>query len=258
MDLHLTGKSILVTGGTRGIGGAIGLRAAEEGADVAICGRDAARLELALAALRQHGHRAFGTALEALTPGAVESFVDGAAAHFGRLDGVVANIGGTFGGNFLEATPEEWLKTLETNLVHAVRTIRAAVPHLQRSGGGSVVIIASISGSRPGPRSQYGAAKAGEIFVAQALARELAEQRIRVNAVSPGSIMFEGGSWAKRREQMPERLAEFIAKEFPWGRMGTLDEVADVATFLLSSRSTWINGTNIVVDGAQGAPSIRM
>jgi 3-oxoacyl-[acyl-carrier protein] reductase len=167
----------------------------------------------------------------------------------------VANVGGTVGGGLLESTPEEWLRTFDLNTFHAVRTIRAAVPHLAARGGGSIVIIASISGWKPGPRAQYGAAKAAEIFLSSALAWELAPQRIRVNTVSPGSVMFPGGGWERFQTANPERFAEFERREFPWGRLGSSDEVADVVTFLLSARAGWINGANIPVDGAQGRPT---
>ena len=135
------------------------------------------------------------------------------------------------------------------------KPIRAAVPHMQARGGGSAVTISSISGWKPGPSAQYGAAKAGEIFLAAALAWELAAQRIRVNTVSPGSIMFAGGGWSRFREREPDRFAEFQRREFPWGRLGTAEEVADVVVFVLSDRAAWINGANIAVDGAQGRPT---
>jgi len=258
MDLSLSGKVVLVTGGTRGIGHASALRAAEEGAHVGVCGRTKATLDAAVERLRTKGVKAHGVEVDVLAPGGVERFVDECAQALGRVDGVVANVGGTFGGNFLESTADEWVKTLEVNLVHAVRLLRAAAPHLAKAGGGSAVFIASISGSRAGPRAQYGAAKAAEISAAASLARELAPQRIRVNTVSPGSIMFDGGSWARRQQEMPEKIADFIRREFPWGRMGTLDEVANVVAFLLSPRSTWVNGTDVVVDGGQGYPSVRL
>lgn len=256
MDLGLKGKVALVTGGSRGIGRAIVGRLAAEGCAVAICGRNAETLEAALAELRQGGTTAHGVAADVTAPGEVERFVDEAAAALGGVDLLVANVGGTAGGSLLESTPEEWVQTFELNLFHAVRAIRAAVPYFERRGGGSVVTIASVSGVKPGPRAQYGAAKAGEIFLAGALALELAPKRIRVNTVSPGSIMFPGGGWAARRQREPEQFAEFERRELPWGRLGTAEEVADVVTFVLSERASWVNGANIAVDGAQGRPTM--
>lgn len=255
MDLRLEGKIGLVTGGSRGLGRATALRLAAEGAGVAICGRSVDTVESTLAELRARGGQAHGELADVTAPGEVERFVDASAAALGGLDLVVANVGGTAGGGLLESTPEEWLRTFDLNTFHAVRAIRAAVPHLAARGGGSIVIIASISGWKPGPRAQYGAAKAAEIFLSSALAWELAPQRIRVNTVSPGSIMFPGGGWERFRAANPERFAEFERREFPWGRLGSSDEVADVVTFLLSARAGWINGANIPVDGAQGRPS---
>jgi 3-oxoacyl-[acyl-carrier protein] reductase len=255
MDLGIEGKVGLVTGGSRGLGRATALRLAAEGARVAICGRNADTLESTLAELRSRGGQAHGELADVTVPGEVERFVDTSAAALDGLDLVVANVGGTVGGGLLESTPEEWLRTFDLNTFHAVRTIRAAVPHLAARGGGSIVIIASISGWKPGPRAQYGAAKAAEIFLSSALAWELAPQRIRVNTVSPGSIMFPGGGWDRFQAASPERFAEFERREFPWGRLGSSDEVADVVTFLLSARAGWINGANIPVDGAQGRPT---
>jgi 3-oxoacyl-[acyl-carrier protein] reductase len=255
VDLGLAGKIGLVTGGSRGLGRATALRLAAEGAQVAICGRNADTVEATLAELRAQGGQAHGELADVTAPGEVERFVDASAAALGGLDLVVANVGGTVGGSLLESTPEDWARTFDLNAFHAVRAIRAAVPHLAARGGGSIVIIASISGWKPGPRAQYGAAKAAEIFLSGALAWELAPQRSRVNTVSPGSIMFPGGGWERFRAANPERFAEFERREFPWGRLGRSDEVADVVTFLLSERAGWINGANIPVDGAQGRPT---
>jgi 3-oxoacyl-[acyl-carrier protein] reductase len=255
LDLGLTGKIGLVTGGTRGIGRAIALRLATEGVHVGICGRSTDTLESALAELRATGVQAHGVIADVTAAGEVERFVDESAAALGGLDFVVANVGGSSGRGLLEATPEDWARTFDMNLFHAVRTIRAAVPHFEARGGGSAVSISSISGWKPGPTAQYGAAKAGEIFLAGALAWELAPLRIRVNTVSPGSILFPGGGWERFRERDAERFAEFERREFPWGRLGTVNEVADVVVFVLSERASWINGANIPVDGAQGRPS---
>jgi len=255
VDLGLAGKIGLVTGGSRGIGRATALRLAHEGVDVAICGRTAETLERTLSELRATGVRAHGVIADVTAAGEAERFVDESAAQLGGVDLVIANVGGSAGRGLLESTPEDWLQTFEQNLFHAVRSIRAAVPHMQARGGGSAVSIASISGWKPGPTAQYGAAKAGEIFLAGALAWELASSRIRVNTVSPGSIIFPGGGWARFRERDADRFAEFERREFPWGRLGTAEEVADVVVFVLSQRASWINGANIAVDGAQGRPS---
>jgi 3-oxoacyl-[acyl-carrier protein] reductase len=255
VDLGLTGRVGLVTGGSRGIGRAIALRLAAEGVKVSICGRNADTIDATRAELQAQGVASHGVVADVTRPGEVARCVDESAAALGGADLLVANVGGTAGQDLLASTPEDWVRTFDLNLFHAVRAIRAAVPHMQRAGGGSIVSIASISGWKPGPRAQYGAAKAGEIFLAGALAWELGAQRIRVNTVSPGSIMFPGGGWDRFRAERGERFAEFERREFPWGRLGTAEEVADVVVFLLSERAAWINGANIAVDGAQGRPS---
>ena len=168
---------------------------------------------------------------------------------------LVCNVGGASGGSTLDATDEEWHATLDVNLMHSVRTIRAAVPHMKERGGGSIVIVSSISGWKPGPDAQYGSAKAAEIFLSSALAWELAEHHIRVNALSPGSIYFPGGDWATFEAEEPELYANFLANELPERRLGTDREVAEVISFLCSTRSRWVNGTMIPVDGGQGRPT---
>jgi 3-oxoacyl-[acyl-carrier protein] reductase len=255
VDLGLTGKVAAITGGSRGIGRCIALRLAAEGAQVAICGRTPETIERTLSELREGNARAHGVVADVTQPGQVERFVDEVAAQLGGVDLVVANVGGSSGGELVASSPEDWLRTFDLNLFHAVRMIRASVPHMQSRGGGSAVSIASISGWKPAPRAQYGAAKAAEIFLAGALAWELAPHRIRVNTVSPGSILFHGGGWERVRANEPERFNEFERREFPWGRLGTPEEVADVVAFVLSERGNWINGANIPVDGAQGRPS---
>jgi 3-oxoacyl-[acyl-carrier protein] reductase len=155
-----------------------------------------------------------------------------------------------------ETTGADWATTFALNTGHAATLARAATPHLRARGGGALLLISSISGHRPQPRSQYAAAKAAMSHLAASLARELAGDGIRVNALSPGSILFPGGSWDRRREADPEALAAWVERELPFGRLGTLDEVADVAAFLLSARASWVSGADLVVDGAQNAPSM--
>jgi 3-oxoacyl-[acyl-carrier protein] reductase len=255
MDLGLAGKIALVSGGTRGLGWATVERLAAEGCAIGLCSRSAEAVQVRTTALQRMEVRAHGVVADVTQPGDVERFVEECAAALGGVDLLVANVGGSSGGALLETTREDWIRTFDLNLFHAVQSIRAAVPHMQRRGGGSVAIIASISGSKPAPRGQYGAAKASEIFLAGALAWELADHKIRVNAVSPGSIMFPGGGWERFEANNPDQFQAFAEREFPWGRLGRAEEVADVVAFVLSERANWINGANIPVDGAQGRPN---
>lgn len=252
MDLQLVGKAALVTGGSRGIGRAIALGLAAEGCSVGICGRDLDDLNRTAGELRNHRATACSIIADVGQEDEVERFITEAAATLGRVDLLVVNAGSNAGERrFIDSTPQEWRRTFELNLGHAARAVRACVPHMKRAGGGAVVIIASISGWKPAPYPQYGAAKAAEIYLAVELGRELAAERIRVNAVSPGSIMSPGGDWDSFRDRAPERFEQFIERDFPLGRLGTPEEVADVVTFLLSDRASWISGAHICVDGAQ-------
>ena len=124
---------------------------------------------------------------------------------------------------------------------------------MRKRGGGSIVFLSSISGWIPqlAGSSQYGASKAAQIFMAEPLAIELIHDHIRVNVVSPGSIVFDGGGWDLRRINEPEAYAAYERDGFPEGRLGTPEEVADVAVFLASERSRWVNGENIRADGLE-------
>lgn len=252
VDLGLAGKAAVITGGSRGIGRAIALRLASEGCSVGICARNAEDINRVVDEVRAQGVTACGVIADVGREGDIEHFVEEAAATFGRVDLLVANAGPHLGGRLVKSTPDDWREAFEVHVIHAARAIRACVPHMKQVGGGAAVIIASISGWKPAPRPQYGAAKAAEIYLAMELGRELAHERIRVNAVSPGSILFPGGGWESLRERDPERVKRFIERDFPLGRLGTPEEVADVVTFLLSERASWISGTQVCVDGAQG------
>ena len=258
MDLGLHGRRALITGGSRGIGFAVADALAADGTAVGLVARDAAGLAAAAERLAPRGVPVATAVADVTDTPALKRAVDDIAAALGGLDHLVANAGGTVGrGNLTSAGDGDFTATYALNAGHAAELIRAGLAHLQAAGGGAVVIVSSITGLRPAPRTAYAAAKAAEIHLAATAAQELAPAGIRVNAVSPGSIMFPGGGWDTFRQEHPEDFAAFLASQFPFGRLGRPEEVADVVTFLLSARASWITGANIVVDGGQLYPSAR-
>jgi 3-oxoacyl-[acyl-carrier protein] reductase len=258
MDLGLRGRRALITGGSRGIGFAVAEALAAEGAAVGLVARDTAGLAEAAERLKSQGNTVATAAADVTDTSQLKQAVADIATALGGLDRLVANAGGTVGrGNLTSAGDGDFTATFALNAGHAAELIRAGLPHLRAAGGGAVVIISSVTGMRPAPRTAYAAAKAAEIHLAATAAQELAPAGVRVNCVSPGSIMFPGGGWDSFEQANPEDFATFLDTQFPFGRLGRLAEVADVVTFLLSDRASWVSGANVAVDGAQIYPSAR-
>ncbi len=250
MDLGLTGKVALVTGSSRGIGRGIATRLVEEGADVVFSARGAEALDTAVRDATGPG-RAHGVVADVTSPEGAAAVVAAAVETFGGLDVVVNNVGGSGARTIDELDVDDLTDVLGRNVVAALAVSRAALPALRERGGGTIAMIASIWGREGGGGPSYNVAKAAEISLAKAMAGDLAGDRIRVFSVAPGSTLFPGGSWERRVRDDPEGMAAFVERELPWGRFGSVDEIADVVTFLVSPRASWVVGTCVVVDGGQ-------
>jgi 3-oxoacyl-[acyl-carrier protein] reductase len=246
MDLGLTGKKAVVTGGTRGIGRAIAMLLATEGCDVAICARTREAVDRTVAELEGAGVRAFGGAVDVADLAALRGWVDEAAAALGGLDIFIANVSALAQGMDEAA----WRRGFEIDVMATVFGIEAALPLLERSDSGAIVAVGSTAMAEIyGPTRSYAAVKAALLPYIKGLARNLAARNIRANMVSPGNVFFEGGVWDNVRKNNPDMFQQMLARN-PTGRMGRPEEVANVVVFLASPRASFITGTNLIIDGA--------
>ncbi|TCR62544.1 SDR family NAD(P)-dependent oxidoreductase [Bosea sp. BK604] len=247
MQISFKDKKVVIAGGSRGIGRSIALAFAAAGADVAICARTQQGLTLAEAELKRHGGKVFAAPCDLAEAAAVTRFVNEAAEALGGIDVLVNNASG-FG---MKNDESGWLASVNVDLMATVRATDAAIPYMEKAGGGAIINVSSISGLLAVPRSlPYAALKAAVVNYTMGQGRALAPKGIRVNAIAPGSIEFPGGSWESRKVSDPE-LYRRTLDSIPSGRFGAPEEIAKVALFLGGDMASWVTGQTIVVDGGQ-------
>ncbi len=251
MDLGLKGKSVVITGASRGIGYAMAEAFAKEGAKISICGRSEESLKNAQLRLSETLSEVHAFQCDVGNPDEVERYINDSAAALGGIDVLVNNPSG-----FGELDDEEgWQKSIDVDLLGLVRSTRHALPHLEANGGGNIIHISSISGLMASPESPpYGAIKAAVVHYTLSQASAFAAKNIRVNAVAPGSIYFKDGVWDEVKRDDPD-LFNAVEADIPFGRMGKPEEIATATVFLASDAAGWITGQTLAVDGGQMLPN---
>jgi 3-oxoacyl-[acyl-carrier protein] reductase len=245
--IDLSGRSAIVTGGSRGIGRAIALRLATQGADIAFSYRgNEAAAKATAAEIEALGRRALAVQGDATDPAAADALVKAALEAFGKVDILVNNAGITRDDLIMRMSVEAFRDVLETNLFGAFYATKAVTRPMLKAKGGRIINITSVSG-QAGQMGQanYSSAKAGLIGLTKATARELASRGITCNAVAPGFVLTE------LTKDLPEALQAEITSRTPLGRFGTTEEIANAVAFLASDEAAFITGQVLAVDGGR-------
>jgi 3-oxoacyl-[acyl-carrier protein] reductase len=251
VDLGISGKVALVTAGTRGIGLGIANALSAEGVRVAVAARTEVDVKRTAATLG-----GLGIVADLLTEDGCRRAVSETEQSLGPIDILINNLGARAGSSWSDTGPAEFEVAFAGNVTVSVRMTQLVLPGMLLRGWGRVVVIASIWGREAGGAPAYNAVKAAEISFATSLAREVAAKGVTVNAIAPGSILWEGGGWHRRQQADPDAMAELVRREMPLGRFGTVEEVAALAAFVCSQQATLLNGACIAVDGAQSRSNI--
>ena len=253
MDLGLTDKVAMITGGSHGLGRQAAECLAREGCKVSICARGQEQLEATVSDFHALGYEAHGTQADVTIEDDAVRFLNDTVSNVGQPDILVNNVGGRRGSVLLEETTmEQFREGLEVNLISAVRLMAMVLPHMKEQGWGRIINISSIYGREHGGSIDYMTGKAGLIAFSKHLALQLAPTNVRVNCIAPGSIDFPGSTWDRfQKNNTPEVVAEFITRNLPAGKFGWPEPIGETVAFLASDRADLITGTCINVDGGQ-------
>ena len=251
MDLGIAGKVALVTAGTRGIGLGIASALAAEGVRVAVAARTEADVKKTAAAIG-----GAGVVADLLTEDGCRRAVSETEQSLGPVDILINNLGVRAGTSWSDTGPAEFEAAFAGNVGTSVRMTQLVLPGMVTRGWGRVIVISSVWGREAGGAPAYNAAKAAEISFVTSLAREVAGKGVTVNTIAPGSILWAGGGWHRRQEADPNAMADFIRREMPLGRFGSVEEVAGVVAFVCSKQASLVNGAAISVDGGQSRSNI--
>jgi 3-oxoacyl-[acyl-carrier protein] reductase len=253
MELGLSGKVAMITGGSRGLGRHIASTLGREGCNLSLCARDPKGLEATVAELAAQGYSVHGTPADVTKEEDANRFYQETVAILGHPHILVNNVGGRRGSVvFEETTLEQFRQGLEVNLLSAIRLVALVLPQMKAQRWGRIINIASIWGREYGGSIDYMTAKAGLIGFSKHLALQLAPYNVLVNCVAPGSIYFPGGSWDRfQKNGPPEVVSEFIDRNLPMGRFGWPEPVGEMVAFLASDRADLVTGACVNVDGGQ-------
>ncbi len=251
MELGLKGKVVAVTGGSEGIGRATVQRFVAEGAKVAFCARRQDALDKLAGEMRKAGGDVLCMVADASKEGEMEKFIDATVKHYGRVDVVVNNAGGSGQVAFEKVEKAMWDNDIAIKVYAQIRTALAAVPHMKKQGGGRIINLNMVSAKQPGA-AQFPTtvSRAAGLALTKGLSKEYAADNILVNAVAVGKIKSEGQARGAARNKITvEEHYARNSKSIPMGRMGESEEVANVIAFLASDAASYVTGTCIHVDG---------